>query len=126
MPATEQLPPQSPQPPLSDQTQLRVLDNKVVSATSSSHFGVDAAIEIGTHTSLDGSNSNRPTSDPDHSSKTRVLSPPPMSLYATCTAMIDTLYSFPLFEFYLFPQGEEMYMMPDSPMIEPVVSDLNS
>jgi hypothetical protein len=46
----------------------------------------------------------------------------PASLYATCTTMISTLYSFPLFEFYLFPDGEEMYMMPDSPMIEPVVS----
>ncbi|KAJ3302948.1 hypothetical protein HDU76_005434 [Blyttiomyces sp. JEL0837] len=44
----------------------------------------------------------------------------PVSLFATCMNLIEKLYSFPLFEFYLFPDGWEQYTQPDSPMMDPV------
>ncbi|KAJ3328042.1 hypothetical protein HDU76_010694 [Blyttiomyces sp. JEL0837] len=44
----------------------------------------------------------------------------PVSLFATCMSLIETLYSFPLFEFYLFPDGWEIYNQPDAPLLDPV------
>ncbi|KAJ1567169.1 hypothetical protein HK405_006915, partial [Cladochytrium tenue] len=43
------------------------------------------------------------------------------SLFATCMTLIEKLYSFPLFEFYFFPEGTAMYTDPAYPvMIEPI------
>ncbi|KAI9331290.1 Dbl homology domain-containing protein, partial [Zopfochytrium polystomum] len=45
----------------------------------------------------------------------------PVSLFASCMTLIEKLYSFPLFEFYLFPEGTSMFTDPDNPaMIEPI------
>ncbi|KAJ1547950.1 hypothetical protein HK405_004562 [Cladochytrium tenue] len=45
----------------------------------------------------------------------------PVSLFATCMTLIEKLYSFPLFEFYLFPDGTSQFTEGQSPaIIEPI------
>ncbi|KAJ1568390.1 hypothetical protein HK405_002475, partial [Cladochytrium tenue] len=45
----------------------------------------------------------------------------PVSLFATCMILIEKLYSFPLFEFYLFPDGTSQFTEGPSPaIIEPI------
>ena len=44
----------------------------------------------------------------------------PVSLFSNCLTLIEKLYSFPLFEFYLFPDGVEILQLQDSPLIDPI------
>ncbi|KAJ3103566.1 hypothetical protein HDU96_009219 [Phlyctochytrium bullatum] len=45
---------------------------------------------------------------------------PVKSLFQSCMMLIEKLYGFPLFEFYLFPDGVEMYQTDPPPLIDPV------
>ncbi|KAJ3217452.1 hypothetical protein HDU67_007922 [Dinochytrium kinnereticum] len=45
---------------------------------------------------------------------------PVKSLFQSCMSLIEKLYGFPLFEFYLFPDGIEMYQTDPPPLIDPV------
>ncbi|KAJ3097831.1 hypothetical protein HDU97_004528 [Phlyctochytrium planicorne] len=42
------------------------------------------------------------------------------SLFQACMTLIEKLYGFPLFEFYLFPDGTAMYQTDPPPLIDPV------
>ncbi|KAJ3208089.1 hypothetical protein HDU67_007027 [Dinochytrium kinnereticum] len=45
---------------------------------------------------------------------------PVKSLFQSCMSLIEKLYGFPLFEFYLFPDGIDMYQTDPPPLIDPV------
>ncbi|KAJ3104842.1 hypothetical protein HDU97_008812 [Phlyctochytrium planicorne] len=45
---------------------------------------------------------------------------PVKSLFQSCMSLIEKLYGFPLFEFYLFPDGVEMFQTDPPPLIDPV------
>ncbi|KAJ3195575.1 hypothetical protein HK101_011718, partial [Irineochytrium annulatum] len=45
---------------------------------------------------------------------------PVKSIFQQCIDMIETLYGFPLFEFYLFPDGVEMYQADPPAPIDPI------
>ncbi|KAI8837323.1 hypothetical protein BC829DRAFT_447662 [Chytridium lagenaria] len=45
---------------------------------------------------------------------------PVKSLFQSCMSMIEKLYGFPLFEFYLFPDGVDLYQTDPPPLIDPV------
>ncbi|KAJ3107852.1 hypothetical protein HDU96_007763 [Phlyctochytrium bullatum] len=45
---------------------------------------------------------------------------PVKSLFQSCMSMIEKLYGFPMFEWYLFPDGVEAYQADPPPLIDPV------
>ncbi|KAJ1557863.1 hypothetical protein HK405_014984, partial [Cladochytrium tenue] len=93
---------------------------------SRSRFDVAGAVEIGrgppaTVASIAATSMAMPATPT--ALQPPLLQPQPpqqRSLYAACLSVFERLYSFPLFEFYLFPEGEDYFLLPDAPMIDPV------
>ncbi|KAJ3415667.1 hypothetical protein HDV05_004345 [Chytridiales sp. JEL 0842] len=83
--------------------------------------GNGSAMEVGFPQAVSGGNSsNGMMNGNNNSNNSGGGGGGPVSLFSTCMSLIEKLYSFPLFEFYLFPDGTHLYTLPDAPLIDPV------